>query len=96
MEADYGQDCELQALNDTESHQIKETRKGKNGEESRENLKWQESLKEAKTALRKFLETSTILGVGKVRDPVGTFIGKCTPMLRWQGSCFGHFWYYKG
>ncbi len=90
MEEHNREDCELQALNGTESHQIKETRIGKNEEESRENLKWQESLKEAKTALRKFLETSTILGVGKVRDQVGTSIGKCTPMLRWQEFCFGH------
>ncbi len=69
MEEDYEDDCELQELNDTrinESHQIKETRKGKNEERSRENLMRKESLKEAKTALRKFLETSTIRGVGKV------------------------------
>ena len=75
MEEDYEDDCELQELNDTrinESHQIKETRKGKNEERSRENLMRKESLKEAKTALRKFLETSTIRGVGKVSMAVFT------------------------
>ena len=60
-----GDDSELQVLKDTACTDIT---KGKNGRQCRAKLKRQESVKVAKSALRGFLETSTIRGVGKVRD----------------------------
>ncbi len=80
MEGD-SRDCKLQTLNDTELQRVNDTDSRKNGKQNRD-----KSLQEAKTALRKFLETTTIRGVGKVSSIFISILKNS--ILTHQGSLF--------